>query len=222
MLSYLKDGSQNPVLSELQDAQTQGLDSSENKPAEFLTVSGQGKKVRQSTVIVAVVFAVGALGVWFMIKKTAPVAADAAPSQDQTQLESALAQLDTMQKEMNTQMNSVVGRFYQFSSIDQVGVDELKKNPFRRELDFSVNSNVPDSDTLRTQQQLHLEEEAQRQRMGLEVWSITATPKGMCCMINDKVLYVGDNYRDMTVTSINAKTVMLDYKGIPVELKMDE
>jgi Asp-tRNA(Asn)/Glu-tRNA(Gln) amidotransferase C subunit len=222
MLSYLKDGSQNPLLSEMSDAQAQGSEPAAGQVADYLTVSGQGKKVRQSTMILAVVFAVGALGVWLMIKKTTPAAADAAPSQDQSQLEAALAQLDTMQTEMNTQMNSVVGRFYQFSNIDQVGVNELKKNPFYRELDFRMDSETPESDAFRAQQQLHLHEEAQRLQMGLELWSITATPKGMCCMVNDKVLYVGDSFREMTVSSIEGKTVILDYKGIPVELKMDE
>ncbi|MCI0498316.1 MAG: hypothetical protein L0Y36_01360 [Planctomycetales bacterium] len=221
MLSYLKDGSQNPVLSETPDAQTQGSDAAACQPADYLTVSGHGKKVRQSTMLVAAVFAVGVLGVWFMVKKATPATADAASSQDQSQIEAALTQLNAMQTEMNTQMNSVVGRFYQFSNVDQVGVDELKKNPFLRELDFTEETGGPDTDAFRAQQQLRFQEEAQRRQMSLELWSVTATPKGMCCMINDKVLYVGDTFRDMTVTSIEGKTVTLDYKGIPVEVKMD-
>lgn len=218
MLNYLKDGSQSPVLEQTQQA-AQSPDAA-GRPADYLTVSGHDRKVRQSTILLITVFAVGALAVWFMIKKTAPASADAATSQDQTQLDAALAQLNAMQSEVNSQMNSVVGRFYQFSNIEQVGVDELKKNPFKRELDFAAD--VPDSDALYAQQQMRLREEANRLQMGLELWSITATPKGMCCMINDKVLYVGDTFHEMTVKSIEDKTVELDYKGVPILLKMEQ
>ena len=72
-----------------------------------------------------------------------------------------------------------------------------------------------------TQQQAQIRQEAQVIGMGMELWSITATPKGMCCMIDDKVLYQGDTYRNMTVKSIAKKVVTLEYKGIDVELKMD-
>ncbi|MHC4232902.1 MAG: hypothetical protein ACYSTW_09930 [Planctomycetota bacterium] len=40
-------------------------------------------------------------------------------------------------------------------------------------------------------------------------------------MIDDKVLYQGDTYRNMTVKSITEKIVTLEYKGTDVELKMD-
>ncbi|MHC4997708.1 MAG: hypothetical protein ACYTEM_01600 [Planctomycetota bacterium] len=66
-----------------------------------------------------------------------------------------------------------------------------------------------------------IQQEAQILSMGLELWSITATPKGICCMIDDKVLYQGDTYRNMTVKSITEKIVTLEYKGTDVELKMD-
>ena len=114
-------------------------------------------------------------------------------------------------------MNSVSGRFYQFNNVDQVGVEELKKNPFiRGEMD-----SVPGSSDTGTQQQEQIQQEAQVIAMGLELWSITETPKGMCCMIDDKVLYQGDTYRSMTVKSITDKIVTLEYKGTTVELKMD-
>jgi hypothetical protein len=132
-------------------------------------------------------------------------------------LEAALAQLNTMQNEMDTQMNSVAGRFYQFHNVNQVGVDELKKNPFKRELDYSPASGSSNP----SQQLAQIRQEADVISMGLELWSITATPKGACCMLDDKVLYEGDTYKEMTVKSIADKKVTLEYKGIPIELKMD-
>ena len=212
MLSFLKDGNQLPASADMPDG-----DQATSSTEDYLTVSGHSQKVRRSTMILVVLFTVGALGIWLMVKKTTPAAANAEPSQNQVQLETALAQLDTMQAEIDSQMNSVAGRFYQFNNVDQVGVEELKKNPFiRNEMD-----SAPGSSDTGSQQQEQIQQEAQVIAMGLELWSITATPKGMCCMIDDKVLYQGDTYRNMTVKSIMEKTVTLEYKGTDVELKMD-
>ena len=212
MLSYLKDGNQLPASADMTDG-----DQAASSTEDYLTVSGHSQKVRRSTMIVAIIFAVGALGLWLMVKKTTPATANAETNQNQVQLETALAQLDSMKAEMDSQMDSVSGRFYQFNNVDQVGVEELKKNPFiRGEMD-----STPDSSGTGNQQQEQIQQEAQVITMGLELWSITATPKGMCCMIDDKVLYQGDTYKSMTVKSITEKTVTLEYKGTSVELKMD-
>jgi hypothetical protein len=207
MLSYLKDANQLPASSDMEN---------DTGTAEYLTVSGHGQKVRQSTIMLVVLFSIAAIGVWFMVKKATPAAANAAPNQDQAQLESALAQLNNMQNEIDSQMDSVNGRFYHFNNVDQVAVDELKKNPFKREMDYSVGHGGDAS-----QRAEQIQQEAQVISMGMELWSITATPKGMCCMIDDKVLYKGDTYKDMTVESIEGKVVRLSYKDVPVELKMD-
>ena len=208
MLSYLKDGNQLPASSDMPDG-----DQAASCSEDYLTVSGQSQKVRRSTMILAVLFAVGALGIWLMVKKTTPAAANAETSENQVQLETTLAQLDSMQ----TEIDSVAGRFFHFNNVDQVGVEELKKNPFiRGEMDY-----ISSSSGTGTQQHEQARQEAQVIAMGLELWSITATPKGMCCMIDDKVLYQGNAYRNMTVKSITEETVTLEYKGIDVELKMD-
>jgi hypothetical protein len=192
-------------------------DQAASSTEDYLTVSNNSQKVRKSTTAVAVLFAIGALGLWLMVKKTTPAAANAEPSQNQVQLETALAQLDSMKAEMDSQMNSVSGRFYQFNNVDQVEVEELKKNPFIRG-EMGGGSGTSGAGDQRLEQ---IQQEAQILSMGLELWSITATPKGICCMIDDKVLYQGDTYRNMTVKSITEKIVTLEYKGTDVELKMD-
>ncbi|MHC4288713.1 MAG: hypothetical protein ACYSOF_09010 [Planctomycetota bacterium] len=209
MLSYLKDGNELPASSEMS-----GGDESANS-TDYLTVSDNNQKLRRSTLILVILFAVGGLGLWLMVKKTTPATANAQTNENQVQLETALAQLDSMQAEMDSQMNSVAGRFYQFNNVNQVGVDELKKNPFIRK-QFSSESGGG-----RTQQSEQSRQEAQVIAMGMELWSITAAPKGLCCMIDDKVLYQGDTYRNMTVKAIAKKTVTLEYNGIDIELKMD-
>ncbi|MHC4770931.1 MAG: hypothetical protein ACYS8O_03895, partial [Planctomycetota bacterium] len=65
MLSYLKDGNQLPASADMPDG-----DQAASSTEDYLTVSGNSQKVRRSTMIVAIVFAVGALGIWLMVKKT--------------------------------------------------------------------------------------------------------------------------------------------------------
>ena len=67
-----------------------------------------------------------------------------------------------------------------------------------------------------------IRERAQLQAAELELWSITSTPKGKCCMINDKLLYTGDSINQMKVKTIDEKTVTLDYNGVLVQLKISE
>lgn len=212
MLSYLKDGNTAPATEAMENGQD------ENAPQQYLTVSGQGKKVRQSTIVLGLLFAVGGLGVWVMVHKITPKAANAATNEDQQQLDMALAQLNAMQSEMDTQMNSVAGRFDQFENSNQIAVDELKKNPFKRELNYSLSEGENDTGLVQRQQ---LEQEAQRRSVGLELWSITSTPRGMCCMIGEKVLYENDKINGMKVLSITQNSVTLDYQGVPVQLKME-
>jgi preprotein translocase subunit SecG len=220
MLSYLQDGQ-----NQEQDSaeQTQTAQDPQNggicQQDDFLTVSGHGQKLRQSTMMLAVLFAAAAAVVWFMVKKTTPATAEASTSQDQAQLEAALAQLNTMQAEVNSQMNSVVGKFYQFNNVEQVSVDELKKNPFKREVGGSQNI---DGDNFAELELKQLREKAQRQAAGLKLWSITSTARGKCCMVNEKLLYIGDSIAGMTVKSIDEKAATLEYNGVTVELKMSE
>jgi preprotein translocase subunit SecG len=216
MLSYLKEEKHLPASSDMPEN-----GDATSSAQDYMTVSGHGQKVRQSTLVLVVLFGAGALGLWFMVKKSTPTAANAETGQEQTQLETALAQLSTMQNEMDSKMNAVAGRFYHFTNVDQVSVDELKKNPFKRDLSFSAGSDSNDKNNLQSQQLEQIQQEAQVIAMGLELWSITATPKGVCCMIDDSVLYVGDTYKEMKVEAIEDTTVTLMYKGIPIELKMD-
>lgn len=209
MLSYLKDGTQIPASDENQ---------TDSQAEDYLTVSGQSQKVRKSTMILTVLFVVGGLGIWLMVKKTTPAVASAETNQNQAQLENALAQLDSMQAEMDSQMESVSGRFFQFNNVDQVGVEELKKNPFIRN---DIDADSGSSDGGASQELAQIQQEAQVISMGMELWSVTETPKGICCMIDEKVLYQGDTYKNMTVKSIDKKIVTLEYKGTIVELKID-
>lgn len=219
MLSYLKDGQTQIPAANPTSADGTELDAALSKQEDYLTVAGHSKKLRQSTILLLVLFGVGVLGVWFMIKKTAPAQAATPAVDEQAQLEAAIAQLNGMQSEVNTKMDSVVNRFYQSSNVGQISVDELKKNPFKLE---QTASTAIDDETLNRNKRTLLEDKVRRAAAGLQLWSVTETPRGICCMINDKVLYVGDSINGLTIKSIDNKIVGLELDGITIQMKMDE
>ena len=187
---------------------------------DFLRPAEHGKNLKQSTIVLAILFSLGVLSLWFMIKKTAPAPVSAAGDSEEAQIEMAIAQLTGVQTEMNTQMDSVIGRFYHLSDVDRLQVIELKKNPFSH--DLSLTDFVDDSENMGLSLELLAREEVHRKAGDLELWSIMASDKGGCCMINDKLLYEGDSVEGFVVTRVSERFVELESKGVTVKLKMAE
>ncbi len=209
MLSFMKDG--------LNITNTDATDNADIEPSgddgEFLARVHHGKNLKQSTIILAVLFTVGAVCVWFMIKKTTPPPAAAAVSTEEAKIGNAIAQLMGIQTEMDAKMGDIVTKFSEFSDIEQVGVGDLKKNPFAIEL--SVGNF---GQTLEPGRRREVEERAQK----LQLWSIMASPRNACCMINEKILYEGDKIDGFTVIEIDPRFVRLESNGIRVIKKMSE
>ena len=193
------------------------VENTSNQPTaedqDFLKTAEHGKNLKQSTITLAILFTIGALCLWLMIKKVTPQSADAAVGAEEAKIEDVLRKLKDAQLEMNDKMNDV-GRFYQFSEVEQIGVSELKKNPFEHETEIDFESidfreGMTRDEVLRGLQELQLE-------------SSMPSSQGGCCMINGKFLYKGDTINGYTVTEIGARFVVLESKGIPVTLKMSE
>ncbi len=218
MLSFMKDGqTEGKKIAADGISEPNGVDSPQSGgDQDFLTTAQHGKNLKHSTITLALLFTVGALCIWFMIKKTTPSAASAGTSTEEAQIESAIAQLTGIKTEMDTHVGQIVDKFYEFSEIEQIRVGELKKNPFEHEL------GIVDLTGLDPGREILLREEINRKSLGLQLWSIMASDEGGCCMINDKVLYVGDSLDGFTVKRITQRQVELDADGIPVILKMSE
>ncbi|MBN2512336.1 MAG: hypothetical protein JXB18_05310 [Sedimentisphaerales bacterium] len=214
MLSFLKDGQTIPASADMNQTDSNG--DSVTRQEDYLTVAGHSKKLKQSTILLIALFVIGGLSVLVMVKKATPSQAAAAQQKDeQLEIETAIAQLSGMQNEVNKEMKNVTGRLNHLSEVGQIAVKDLKKNPFTREMtagEVSLDN--------RTQMQI-LMEQARKQAAGLELWSITASPRGACCMINDKVLYIGDEINGFKVTEIGKQSVTLERDGARVELKMN-
>jgi len=223
MLSFLQDQNSEELPAEQKKnaaagkkVSTDGVDKSQE--SEFLTVASHGKQVRKTTKLLAVIFIIGLLCLGFMIIKSSPDAASAANDQtEQTKVETAIARLTGVKTQMFNRMDEIVNKFYEFSDVPQVKVNELAKNPF--ELDTaSGNSGIENKPDARALWQQQLKQNSK----GMQLWSIMQTHQGNRCMIDDEILAVGDSIRGFKVIQIGDKFVKLESDGVQIELKLSE
>jgi len=174
---------------------------------EYLTVATDKNKVRKSTGVLAVLFVVGLVCIWFMVKKSSPEATRAGTDANEADIAVAIVRLTGVESEMFNEMDQIVSKFYEFSDVPQVEVNELVKNPFELEL-FQANDDVTDNvlevdaEAIRRQKIKQLSDE-------LEFLSIMSSDQGNCCMIDGKVLYEGDQIGDFKISRISSDFVKL-------------
>ena len=182
------------------------------KEQQYLTVAAQGKDVRKMTMLLVVLFVIGLLCLWIMIKKSAPRAATAASSgTEETQIEKAIARLTGVGSEMFKRMDQIVKKFYEFSDVRQVRVSELVKNPFERKLFLADPPENPEGI-----------KEPELIRPPMQLLAILQTDEGYCCMINDKIRYEGDTIKGFKVTQISDDFVKLELEGVETVLKLSQ
>ena len=192
-----------------------GDGSEKSQDQHYLTVAEHGKRARNSTVVLAVLFILGLMGLWFMIKKSTPQAASAAEDQtERVQIEAAITRLTGFKSEVFGRMDEIVRKFYEFSDVLQVQVSELAKNPFRLEMflagaeeEAQPTNMVPEIDVENLWRQ-----QIQEKAKGLELSSIMQTGRGNCCMVGSDILYEGDSVEGFKVREIGDTFVKLEWE----------
>jgi len=183
------------------------------KEQQYLTVAAQGKDVRKMTMLLVVLFVIGLLCLWIMIKKSAPRAATASSAgTEETQIEKAIARLTGVGSEMFKRMDQIVKKFYEFSDVQQVRVYELVKNPFERQIFLADAPESSDS----------TKAEPIRPPPDLPLLTILRTDESYCCMIDDKILYEGDTIKGFKVVQIGDDFVKLESEGVEKVLKLSK
>ena len=181
----------------------------------YLTVAEHGKRTRKSTAVLAVLFIIGLLCLWFMIKKSTPQAASAATDQTEgAQIEAAITRLTGVKSEVFGRMDEIVRKFYEFSDVLQVQVSELVKNPFKLELFLEGVKEEPEA--ARMVPEIDVEklwrQQIQQKAKGLELSGIMQTGRGNCCMIGSDILYEGDSVEGFKVRQIGDSFVKLEWE----------
>jgi hypothetical protein len=221
MLSYLKDKADiglEKIKTGLHGSSSNG-DQSNSGDENFLSPAEHGKNLKQSTMTLSILIGIAILCLWFMIKKAAPSATDAAVNTKEAEIEQAIAQITGMKTEVNSKVDNIVGRFCNTSDVEQIDVSDLKKNPFKHEL--SLVDIVDDEQDASVAREL-FKEELRNKARNMQVLSIMESPKGSCCMIDDKILYKGDSIKGFKVTAIASDSVELSLDGVTIKLKISE
>jgi hypothetical protein len=181
---------------------------------EYLTVAANSKSLRKSTILVAVLVGIGLVCLLLMIRKSQPQAAAAAAGKnDQTKIEAAISRLTGVRSEMADRMDEIVQKFYEFSDVVQVKVNELAKNPFEVE---GFMKEIKAEAVLDEDPQMQAErirrQRLQQQANSLKLLSIMRSGQGDCCMINDQILRQGDLIEGFTISAIGSNSIELTWR----------
>jgi len=225
MLSFLQDQGLDGLPAEKKRKETASNKASsdgtnKSQESEFLTVASHGKRVRKTTTLLAVLFIIGLICLWLMIKKSSPNAASAANgTTEETLVETAIARLTGVKTEMFGRMDEIVGKFYEFSEVPQVRVNELAKNPFELE---TTSGNLKTSAESEMDARALWQQQLRHNSKGMQLWSIMQTQQGYRCMIDDEILSEGELINNFKVIQIGSNFVKLESDGVQIELKLSE
>jgi hypothetical protein len=124
---------------------------------------------------------------------------------------------------MFNRMDEIVNRFYEFSNVPQVYVNELTKNPFELEMFLADLKAKADAEEEAFDIDADMLWQQTRQRAkDMQLSSIIQSKQGTCCMINDEILYEGDPIGGFKVRQIGDSYVKLECEGVEIVLKLSE
>lgn len=218
MLSFLREQN-DKTLHAPELTEGAGADVSADAQAQqYLTVATRNKNVRRTTSAFVVLFGIGLLCLWFMIKNSTPQTASASSSdKDETQIEIAIAQLTGASSEMFSRMDQIVKKFYESSNVLQVQVNELVKNPFELELFLSNLRGKVDLLGTDIETEMFRQQQIRQKAKDLQLKSIIKMQDDRlnCCRINNKDLHKGDLIDGFKVTQIGDNFVRLEWWDAP-------
>ncbi len=208
MLSFMREqGPGNPS-----DRSSSGVGAQEGRSGanaggqEYFTVASNKKNLRRSTIVVAILIGVGLACLWLMIRRIGPQAASARQAQDEeAKIDAAIGRITGVSSEMVDRMDEIVQKFYEFSDVAQVKVNELVKNPFEVEGYMNdLKDEIIITEDPGAQAALIRRQRLQQQANTLRLFSIMRSDEGQSCVINDQILQAGDKIQgtDFTVARV--------------------
>ena len=213
MLSFMREqGGENvPGGQATGGDQRDGASPDTGEAQEYLTVAANSKSLRRSTILVAILVAMGLAGLGYMIRQSRPQAASGQTSaQEENKIELAISRLTGVSSEMVSRMDEIVSKFYEFSDVFQVGVGELAKNPFEAEiLAGAIQEEVRTTQDDTERAALIRRERLKKQASALKLLSVMRSENGNACMINDRILHQGDTIEGFSITRIGGDSVLL-------------
>ena len=159
-----------------------------------------------------------------MIKKTTPQTASASVSTEETQIEMAITRLTGVRSEMFKGIERMVKKFYEFSDVQQVPVNELAKNPFKHEILLGNGMEISDAEERDSgiDAEMMRQQQLRQRTKNMQLLSIMQSGASNCCMIDDKILYEGDSIKGFKISKISNSFVKLKSEGVEILLKLSE
>jgi preprotein translocase subunit SecG len=189
----------------------------------YLTVAPREKSIKRGTILLAVVFGAGLLGLLVMVKKTNPLSAAAKAVSEDTQIEAAVSKLIGIKTQFLNRMDQIVKKFHELSDVEQVEVYELRKNPFMYEKGFKPlthPADLRDAASLNESNSAIIQSKLLRQVEKMQLFSIMESAGGRCCMIDDKLLRPGEDINGFQVVGITPNSVELRAEGMQFILRI--
>ena len=122
----------------------------------------------------------------------------------------AIGRLTGVSTEMVDKMDRIVKKFYEFSDVFQVQVNELVKDPFEAQVFAKeIEQEVLASDDVGVQAALIRKQRARERADTLEFLSVMESDKGNACMINDRILQEGDEIKGFLIKRIGSDFIDL-------------
>ena len=196
------------------------IESGFENQGDILVPSNSGNSVKNTTIVLMVLFTVGAGCLWFMIKKTSPDSADAAVETEEVQIDTAIAKITNIKKQMDQDMGQIVEKFNQINQVEQVAVSELTKNPFRQNISINVSDNNDNTAEMNRNRLEKIRAQVNDEAKKLRLQSLMSQGPQPCCMLNDKLYYIGDTVKGFEVVKINEQSLDLISNGVKVTLRM--
>ncbi len=226
MLSFMREQTLESLPARKSAKAADGTGASPANPAqdqEYLTVAPPNKNLRKTTYVLAVLFAAGVLCLLFMIKKNSPKTAEA--KEAETEIYEAIGRLMGIKSDMSNRMDEIVEKFYEFSDVHQIGVQELTKNPFMTDALWDKLKKLNDDNLIDTSLITH--QQAAQEAANLKLLSIMRSEQGNYCMINEKFLHEEESIRGFKVRQIGEDFVRLVWENnepddIEIVLKLSE
>ena len=194
-------------ISDVESRKSNGVGEDPPKAGKYFSVAARAKNARKSTMLLGVLFVTGLFCLWFMINSSAPQAASGeVVSGEESRIEQAIARLTGVRSEMFNRMDEIVKKFYEFSDVQQVQVNELVKNPFAYEIFLGNVEEISDNEGGQR-------EDSRQSAASMQLMSLMQSDAGNSCMIDDMILYEGDTIKGFKVIQISDIFVKL----VPLE-----
>jgi hypothetical protein len=220
MLPFMKDSDSISAINKplTGTGETGGMPA-DSQSCEYLTVSGRGQHVRNTTIFVVVMFVLGIVSLGLMVKKARPQLAQASGSEsEEAEIEAAISRLTGVRSEMMNRMDEILSKFSEFSSVEQIDVAELSKNPFHLETLVDDVEETP-GDSLQADTNVIIKQRMLKALESLELLSIMNSDQGLRCVIGDRIVTKGEMVREFKVLEVKERQVLLQWMPQDVNLQ---